>query len=445
MSLDDYCSEVTDPFDSLDEIYSQSSWQNPPSALTPTVDAEALPHRHRLNAKAKVFMPEPPAAEDTFNDQSKYRFTEVIKHAQSILQQSGHVAHIDVCDDVGGWFITIQPRVADDKGQTEQVIALAQEALLEAASSSKRVYVMGYCGPKPFIAQPLGFQATLGIMESTRSACYHVFKKGFCRHGAACSKQHPSFQVPVHVLVESVQFDSCGRLAAAFKQDVADVAMALTAVLAGSRYTDNVEAFKNTESQGWTVEVTPKEELKTHKDHLLTVAKTTLFCATSHANHSFATNRTNRTSAVHLMGYASKPFIPRSQGFSTVIGASKDESRTCWDFHSKGICTRGCQCKWNHPECLMPIDVVLKERSSLKCSAAVLEYLVDSGLMAARLVDSAVDSVFDSGVDHLVDSGCLSDGELESLVDSRVEYLVDSGFLSDGEVEALGDSGFSGR
>jgi hypothetical protein len=374
MSLDNCCWESTDPFDSLEEVCSQGSWQTPPSALTPTVDAETVPHphRHRLNAKAASFMPQLEANEDAFNDQSKYRFTEVIKHVQSLLQQSGQVAHIDVCDDVGGWFITIQPRVTDDKAQTEQVIALTKQALLEAASSSKRIYVMGYCGPKPFIDRPLGFQATLGIMESSRSACYHVFKKGFCRHGAACSKQHPSFQVPVHVLVESAQFDSCGHMAAAFKQETADIAMALTATLAGSSYSDKVEAFKNTGSQGWTVEVTPKEELKTHKDHLLTLAKTTLFGATNHL------------STLQLMGHASKPFITKPQGFAAVMGAVKDESRTCWDFYSKGICTRGCQCKWNHPEFLMPIDVMIKERSTLKCSAAVLEYLVDSGLIAAR-------------------------------------------------------------
>jgi len=291
------------------------------------------------------------------------------------LHRSGQVAHLDVYDDTDGWSITVRPRVADDKGDTEQVIALAKEALLKAASSSSCVYVMGYRGPQAFIAQPLGFQATLGIMKNTRFACYHLFKKGFCGHGAACSKEHPSFQVPVRVLVESVHFDLCGGPAAVFKdkfeQEVEDVVMKIKATLAGSSYTDNVEASKNTESQGWTVEVMPKEELKTYKDNLLTLAKSAFF------------ETTHRSSAIHLMSLNSKPFIPKLQGFGAVIGAVKDEQAMCWDFYSKGVCNYGCRCQWDHPEYLMTIDIVVKERSSLKCSAAVLEYLVDSGLKAA--------------------------------------------------------------
>jgi len=249
--------------------------------------------------------------------------------------------------------------IVDDEMQAKQLIALAKEALLEAASCSRRVYVMGYCGPKPFTAQPLGFQATLGIMESTRSACYHVFKKGFCRHGAECSKQHPSYQVPVHVLVESTQLKCTGRFAAAFKQEVADLAMALTVTIGGSTYAGNVEASKDRDSQGWTIEITPKEELKTHKDHLIALAKNILF------------NATTKSNAAYIMGYAAKPFISKSAGFVAVIADMQDESRACWDFYSKGMCTRDCQCCWEHPECLMPFNVIIKERAPLKCTATV--------------------------------------------------------------------------
>jgi hypothetical protein len=171
--------------------------------------------------------------------------------------------------------------------------------------------------------------------------------------------------------VESVQLKCTGRSAAAFKQEVADLAMALTVTIESSTYTESVEAFKDRDSQGWTIEVTPKEELETCKDHLMAMAKNALFDATS------------KSSTAYIMGYAAKPFISKSSGSVAVVGDMRDESRACWDFYSKGMCTRGCQCRWEHPECLTPINVVFKERSSLICTTPVLHCSVGSGGITA--------------------------------------------------------------
>jgi len=275
--------------------------------------------------------------------------------------------YIIFCD--GSWCLIVRPVASSNA----DCIALAKEALLEAASKSKCIYLMGYSSPKPFTMQPQGFQATLGAMENAKSACWHIFKKGFCRHGANCCKQHPACEMPVHVLVESACLNSCTRFIGAFKQEIAEIAMAVTATLQACDYTDTVETVKDDCTQGWTIEVMPKEELKPHKDYLLTLAKNTMFSATS------------RSKTAYIMGYGTKPFVSKANGFVAMLGDMQDESRTCWDFYSKGVCTRDCECRWEHPECLMPINVVIKERSSMKCSAAVLEYLAQQGLLAPRM------------------------------------------------------------
>merc|ERR1719247_2689079 len=130
-----------------------------------------------------------------------------------------------------------------------------------------------------------------------------------------------------------------------------------------------MQAFKDKGSQGWTIEVMPKEEQKAHKEYLLTLAKNAIF------------NATSRSNTAYIMGYAGNPFATKEHGFVAILGDMQDETRACWDFYSKGMCTRDCGCRWEHPECLTPINVVVKERSSLRCSPAVLEYLAGSGLL----------------------------------------------------------------
>merc|ERR1719321_309369 len=130
---------------------------------------------------------------------------------------------------------------------------------------------MGYAGPKPFTLKPQGFEATLGVMENARSACYHVFKKGFCRHGSECSKNHPACQQTVQVVVENASLNSCPRFVKAFKQEVATLVMLVTAALGSCIYADEVEAYENKGERGWTIEVMPKEEIKQHKEYLVSL------------------------------------------------------------------------------------------------------------------------------------------------------------------------------
>merc|ERR1719253_1025593 len=378
MSLDNCCledasSETSMPLHGYSvDACAENLWCRSSSSLlaaSPPPQPHPQARPHRLNAKANLFQPQKVAAE-TANTQYHHRFSEVIHRARSAMESSGRVGDVLVSESEEGWCLIVRPNQSITDFCTEEAINVAKEALLQATSNSKCIYLMGYCGAKPFTTQPQGFEASLGAMENAKSACWHMFKKGFCGHGDGCSKQHPACQMSVRVVVEMAQFTASQRSVDAFKQHAADVAMAVTASLQGCIYSDKVEAFKEETCQGWVIEVVAKEEIQTHKDYLLTLAKHALLSATSYGSSGY------------VMGYVAKPFVQKGCGFVTMLGDMHDESRACWDFYSKGICTRTCECRWEHPKCLMPISVVIKERSSLKCSAAMLEYLANQGLLA---------------------------------------------------------------
>lgn len=356
-NFDDYC--LPEPFDLAEfkvsssaahgwawDVPTQKAWCPPPPAFE---SSSVVP---RLNSKACAFKPqtlsEAPAREH-YN--WKRAFVEAITCAKKALKASEHVANVEISEDGDGWSIVIQPHAQGENAdwQTECLLKLAKDVLLEAASKSKNIYLLGYCSPKPFTMQPQGFEATLAAMESPVSACWHVFKKGFCRHGDQCSKSHPACEVPVRVLVESVEFNCSTSFLSVFKQEVANLTMAVIATLGECAYTDKVEAFKDKDCKGWTIEVVTKPDMMIHKDYLLTLAKSALFSSTDNSN------------SVYIMGYAAKPFMVKSQGFVTLLGDMQDESVACWDLYSKGVCKHDCACRWRHPECLVPINLVVKE------------------------------------------------------------------------------------
>lgn len=361
----------TTPFP-MTPSYSQQTMRSPKSAFALATGTTAcLDRSQRLRSEADAFQPQAPI-EKQAKQHYKHRFLEVINWAKKEIQDSQLAATVQVADDANGLSLIIRPKAAAEMGsQEEHLIGIAKDALLRAASKSKCIYLLGYCSSKPFILRPQGFEASLGAMENATSACWHVFKKGFCRHGANCSKQHPACQMPVHVLVESAQLNFSPDVVRIFQREMAELAMAVTASLGGCAFADKVEAFDKG-YLGWTIEVVPTagpvEELKHQKDCLVTRAQNSLLSATSSSNTAC------------IMGCSVKPFTTKSQGFITMIGDMQDETRACWDLYSKGICPKGCECRWDHPTCLMPINVVIKDRSSLRCSPAVIDHLAGDGL-----------------------------------------------------------------
>jgi len=342
------CSEFsgTRTPESMDEVSPANSQIAPPPSFPPGT------MMRRLNSRAASFQPQVATPEPS-KDHYKKHIAEVIRLTRVRMKDSEHVASVEVSEDADGWSIMIQPKGNDENNwQSELLMTQAKEALLDAASATRSIYVMGYCNAKPFTARPLGFEATLGAMQSATSACWHVFKKGFCRHGDDCCKQHPGCTVPVRVMVEGVQFKSDTRFANIFKEQVADLALTVTSACGANSYVEQAEAFKDKDNQGWTIELTPKgEKTEEAKDYLLTLAKNAMFSASRNSDF------------VYIMGYAAKPFFEKSGGFVTMLGDMQDESKVCWDFYSKGCCSRDCACRWEHTECLMPINVVVKEKS----------------------------------------------------------------------------------
>jgi len=330
----------------------------PSSQVAPPLPPPPKPFTQlqRLSAKAAPFQPltvakvSKPSTYGRTQTPSEYKkcIAEVICLAQSSIKLSEYVKNVEISEDASGWSVVIQPSRPSVK--TELLESLAQKALLDATETTNCIFVLGYCSPAPFSTRPQGFGATLVAMTNAKTACWHMFKKGFCRHGDGCDKQHPPLEVPVHVLVEGVQLDTCTRLAGAFKSQVAELALTVTTTLADSPYVETVKAFK-IDHQGWTIEMTPKG-VQDHKEHLLTLAKNALFSASSNSE------------ILCIMGYAGKPFMENSRGIVTILGNMRDESKICWDMYMKGACScSGDQCRWEHPSCLMPINIVLQERS----------------------------------------------------------------------------------
>jgi hypothetical protein len=125
----------------------------------------------------------------------------VIRRTAKVLEASDLISNILVCEDSSDGSVMIRVRV-EVGVSVECISVMAQKALLEVTKQSKSVYVMGYTSAHPFVQHQSGFSATLGAMENATRACWHVFKKGFCRHNVKCTKQHPIYQTVVQVCVE---------------------------------------------------------------------------------------------------------------------------------------------------------------------------------------------------------------------------------------------------
>jgi len=130
------------------------------------------------------------------------RAHKVIRRTAKALEESDLSTNVFVSEDASDGSIVIRVR-AETGVSVDSILIKAQKFLLETTNQSKSIYIMGFSSPRPFVELQSGFSATLGAMENATRACWHVFKKGFCRHGSNCSKQHPIYETNVRVLVET--------------------------------------------------------------------------------------------------------------------------------------------------------------------------------------------------------------------------------------------------
>jgi len=186
-----------------------------------TVSEQMLPEAH-LNVPLIASCPQPPmqsrsskknkeAKQRQQHRQYMRRIAEVLEAAKASMLECPNVANVDISDSATEFSVIVRPTALNDSSVTmkDSLVAEAKEALLKAASTNKCIYVMGYCNSDPFVVTSQGFQATFGAMENAKRVCWHIFKKGFCGHGANCSKQHAACEVLVRVIIETTALNYC--------------------------------------------------------------------------------------------------------------------------------------------------------------------------------------------------------------------------------------------
>lgn len=300
----------------------------------------------RLNSKAPAFKPMTQASDDML-PHYKFHIAKVVKTAMDTLQKCALASHVQILENPRDCTITLKTKAAGELARAN-MLAAAKQALSDAAAQSKCIFVMGFAAPDPFTMTPLGFEATLGAMENAKTACWHVFKKGFCRHESGCRMQHAVAKVPVRVVVESAEFKAPVAAVIDFKDSVADLVSTVTNALQKSHYAAKVEACADVAAQSWSIEVSGIRDTPAQQELMLAFAKQALLDTSA------------RLGVVDVIGRTAKPFAPKSNGFVAVIGEMQPENKICWDYYSSGFCRKGCACKWEHPACQIPVSVHIK-------------------------------------------------------------------------------------
>jgi len=130
-------------------------------------------------------------------------FSVVVNNTKQGLEEVPGVVMVTTSKVESGCVFILQPDFTGGIDfDFDGLIENAQKVLMAAAAKSDNIFLMGYAGGKPFTMTEDGFEATFGAMQDKKKACWHIFKKGFCRHGAECNKQHPVALVTVQVRVQ---------------------------------------------------------------------------------------------------------------------------------------------------------------------------------------------------------------------------------------------------
>jgi hypothetical protein len=130
-----------------------------------------------------------------------YDFAKVIKRTIRLMQESELIASVEKSQSPNECILTIRMS-AEGACQKDQVLAVAQKALLDIAVPCKSIYIVGFRSPSPFVPTASGFDVKYGAMGNANAACWHYFKRGFCRYGDTCRKQHAIWEMPTRVLIE---------------------------------------------------------------------------------------------------------------------------------------------------------------------------------------------------------------------------------------------------
>jgi hypothetical protein len=311
--------------------------------------AEATPksQQAKLSSKAAAFQPAQNQAKTSMDIEGQ--IAEMLDATVPLIAVHGRdlsIASVDVSQTEHGWAISLTHNKKKQVSINTMLDAV-KNALLAAAGQSKNVYVLGYSSmDTAFEPKPQGFEAQLAITDSTKSCCHAFLKKGHCRYEGNCNHAHPLLQVPVQVFVELTCFDAPAETVYYFKKEAALILTTVAASLASLCWT-GARAFTE-DADDWRIEIYVREEDDCLKDHFLNHAKKALVDAVG------------QSSTAYLMGTAA-PFLTKSSGFVATLGEMVDKNQACWDVYMQGSCRRHQSCRWLHPQCSLPINVVLKK------------------------------------------------------------------------------------
>lgn len=159
--------------------------------------------RARLNTRARAWAPAAPCAVVLDTPEVRYFKQEMHKFiaaAKAALVSCLYITGVQVTED-GAKGMSMVIRINSDCVQySESTLSLVKQALLESATTSQQVVLLGY-GARPFIPMPAGFSAIFCLVPNKQVACWGLLKQGVCRYGAQCRWQHPVCQGAIHVKI----------------------------------------------------------------------------------------------------------------------------------------------------------------------------------------------------------------------------------------------------
>jgi len=304
-----------------------------------------------LSSKAAAYEPtqQPSQPLSQTDLDSHTAMAQMMEEVKQVLQRSPEIAIADLTQSLNGWFLVVAP--AKNKGASgNQVLALTKRALLAAAEASKNVYVLGYEALNvAFATKAQGFESQLAVMGNAHRACWRTFKEGFCASGAACGKEHPILEVPVRVFLEAAQIEytAIEPVVRFINQNFANCLMTIISMLTSS--TGVAVSLFNLGGEGWSIEIPVLFEHSNLREQLLSLAQSAFMEASQQSKN------------VVVMRFGGMPFIPKSNGFVCMFGDMSNPHQACWDVYRDGVCSRKGACGWQHPQCLVPVNVVLKQ------------------------------------------------------------------------------------
>lgn len=127
---------------------------------------------------------------------------DVVESVRASLVVAGSIVKcVEASNGSRGWTVTAYVEPDALKLYRLHLTSIAQEALMHAADSSDRVFVLGFAAT-PFSPMPMGFGAGLAEMEDQASACWSTFSNGFCECPSTCKKEHPRQRVGIHIMLK---------------------------------------------------------------------------------------------------------------------------------------------------------------------------------------------------------------------------------------------------